>query len=124
MRVFFLFFSITFHSITLAHGGGTDETGCHTDKKTSSRHCHNSETSPLTQPINSLEISTLTAGDGHSILIKNIQVRLQELGYQVDKSGIAGARTVMAIKLYQQSNQLLMTGLPGEELLAHMKPEQ
>ncbi|WP_352595126.1 YHYH domain-containing protein [Mesorhizobium sp. M0633] len=33
-------FTLTFATNDLAHGGGTDANGCHTNHKTGEYHCH------------------------------------------------------------------------------------
>lgn len=41
MRRTVLFFCLAFSPVALAHSGGTDASGCHTNHSTGEYHCHN-----------------------------------------------------------------------------------
>ena len=99
------------------HGGGTNSNGCHTNKKTEIVHCHDKKPSAFT-PDNNGGISSFVGGNGDSRLILKIQKLLQHHGYQTgDETGIAGSRTTMAIRLFQEDRGLTVTGHPSGELL-------
>ena len=59
----------------LAHGGGLDSQGCHTNSKTGDRHCHRSSGS-TPQPSSGLvsgPVSLLSVGDGDTIRVTSRQ---------------------------------------------------
>ncbi len=102
------------------HGGGTNSNGCHTNNKTGIVHCHNSKSSSAVAG-KIIGISSFAGGSGNSRLILKIQKLLHQHGYQTgEESGIAGARTTMAIRLFQEDNNLAVTGKPSEVLLQQL----
>jgi peptidoglycan hydrolase-like protein with peptidoglycan-binding domain len=62
------------------------------------------------------------AGAGDTGLVRNIQDRLQRLGYDPGPSdGVPGARTRAAIQHYQQDNGLAADGQPTPQLWQHLR---
>ncbi len=103
------------------HGGGTNSEGCHSNKKTGVTHCHGNKPLSVTSK-QGAGISSLVAGSGNSMLVLKIQKLLRHHGYQTgDESGIAGSRTTMAIRLFQEDRGLRVTGEPGELLLQQLQ---
>lgn len=45
--------------VTLAHSGGTDAKGCHTEKKTGNYHCHTPKSAPVRPPAKAVKKSPL-----------------------------------------------------------------
>ena len=70
---------------------------------------------PITGTIEGLE----TAAGSDSVLVKDIQRRLSNLGYDPGPAdGVAGKRTARAIRTFQQSAGLAVDGRPSQRLLA------
>jgi len=52
MRALILAFGLLFTGTSaLAHSGGTDSSGCHTDHKTGDYHCHKPKKAPAPTPV-------------------------------------------------------------------------
>lgn len=113
-------------SLVFAHGGRTDKSGCHNDRKSGGYHCHNGGTpsqSPRasTNSTNtySAKPQSLTAQPASSQvrdaniaaykdLVFKIQTALNQRGYSAgEPDGVLGNQTVKAIKHFQVDSEKL-----------------
>lgn len=129
-----------------AHSGRTDSSGGHRDNKNKSGlgsyhyHCgghpahlhkngvcpYSSSSSKTTnQSTGSSKKTTSTSSksnkkkkDVSSDIVKKVQRKLNELGYDCGKpDGIMGKKTKAALKKYQKDNKLTVDGIIGNEVL-------
>lgn len=106
---------------TMSHGGRTNASGCHNDRKSGGYHCHGNRSS-YDSPVN-LSYPSVNATQKRKnnvydeVLIVKIQKNLNALGYLVGaEDGILGPRTVTAIKQFQADTSVPVTGLPSYSL--------
>ena len=118
---------------SLAHGGRTDGSGCHTNRKTGDYHCHNSgsRSSSYTSPSASSEISTVkrppirkvapvtkTYSPKPTVFVMRIQTHLLGLGYYKGSiNGLEDNDTRLAIGEFQKSEGMAISGKATEEVL-------
>ena len=122
----------------LAHGGGVDALGCHADKKTGQRHCHNATAKPALQsqqspPVKPAanSVDALDKKNSHSAPIlaafeqlpkpervQRIQRLLLKLGYFSGAvTGRVSLETFNAIRLAQKDLGLNADGKASVEFL-------
>ena len=116
----------------LAHGGGLDRNGCHTNRKTGEYHCHGASrgVSPVprldTPPAperSSISVSFRETGGKISDreLVLTTQLLLTTLGYEVGRAdGILGLTTALAIRQFQTAEDLEPDGKPSGPLLVRL----
>lgn len=139
--IFILLSTILVIESAAAHGGRTNSSGCHNERKTGGYHCHNGGNSsyrhkynrsqqqrsenvqPVIKPTQKIQaasiqnISSMKYSQYKALVIK-IQKRLKGLGYQIGRvDGVLNAQTSDAIKAYQIKNGLEVTGMPSTSLL-------
>lgn len=130
-----------------SHGGRTDKSGCHNDRKNGGYHCHNGGSASRSQAVsaspsrtnsvntlsgsensttpdaNTVRPSVYSSNKNNSIeadttLVLKIQDSLNMLGYSAGKAdGVLGKQTVKAIKHFQVDNEMLVDGKPSYWLL-------
>jgi Putative peptidoglycan binding domain len=124
----------------LAHGGGLDANGCHTNRKTGDYHCHRAPAPPpipapraappKTSSGNSPYSSPLTApGPGTAIsgaaterqLVLTAQLLLVALGYSPGRQdGVVTVATTAAIRQFQTDRSLEPDGFVSGPLLVRL----
>ncbi len=126
----------------LAHGGGLDANGCHTNRKTGDYHCHRAPappppapvaapraTTPSSSSVNSLYSSPAAAASGSAAagvaterqLILTAQLLLLALGYSPGKQdGVLTATTTAAVRQFQADRSLAQDGLVTGSLLVRL----
>ena len=57
-------------SPVLAHGGGLNAEGCHTNRKTGEEHCHRSGGSSSNNSLAQQEVTLVSVGDGDTIRVR------------------------------------------------------
>lgn len=103
-----VFIGLFISELTLAHGGRTDASGCHNDRKNGGYHCHggglSSSSSSKSYTSKSSYTSTPTnAVSTTSDLILKTQKYLNILGYDAGpEDGVMGNKTREAIKKFQR----------------------
>jgi hypothetical protein len=118
-------------SLVFAHGGRTDKSGCHNDRKNGGYHCHNGGTpsqsprastnsakpqSLKTQPASSQVREANIAS--YKDLVLKIQSALNQRGYSAgEPDGVLGEQTVKAIKHFQVDNEMTVNGTASYFLL-------
>ena len=117
---------ILFQQYALAHGGGLDAQGCHTDKGSSERHCHNgskaSAVEEKTAEPASLEDSLPTMSKQERVI--KIQHGLKALGfYQGAISGRVTLETFNAIRRAQENLGLPLDGQASADMLMALEEE-
>lgn len=126
-------------SAALAHGGGLDKNGCHTNKKTGEYHCHGTPaaappprastpaaaTGSTTQRnFISIDAPAGSAQISERQLILSVQLLLKSLGYGPAKpDGGLGAETVAAIRKFQGDAYLEVDGRVSGQLLVRISEE-
>ena len=136
-----LLFGFGLAAVALAHGGGLDKNGCHTNKKTGEYHCHGT---PAAAPPPAPRGSTPAASSGSTSqrnfisidapagsaaiterqLVLSVQFLLKSLGYALPKpDGALGAETVAAIRKFQQDDYLEVDGRATGQLLVRIAEE-
>ena len=114
----------------LAHGGGLDRNGCHTNRSTGEYHCHGGRTAASPTPANVSQQGVATAGPAMKTiawsekvlasdeeLVKTAQYLLRALGSDVRVTGTQDAPTTEAITAFQSSAGMLRTGRVSGALL-------
>jgi len=89
----------------LAHGGGLDSQGCHTNSKTGDRHCHRSSSS-TPKPRSGLvsgPVSLVSVGDGDTVRVSSrqgekITIRLACIDAPETSQGISGRWSTNTLK--------------------------
>ena len=124
----------------LAHSGGLDKNGCHTNRKTGDYHCHGGGAAAPTAPSaphavaapvareagsRSPAIAYLSAPAGapepdQQVLVRAAQLLLRGLGYHPTLLGSLDTRTKEAIEAFQASNELPPDGTVSPTLLLHL----
>ena len=124
----------------LAHGGGLDANGCHTNRKTGDYHCHrapassssdSSSASPRTssgttalysQPVSPVAQTAAAQGPvTGKQLVQTVQLLLVALGYSPGKAdGIVSPATTSAIRRFQSDSSLTSDGLVSGTLLVRL----
>jgi len=114
---------LTVSPLAISHGGGVDNNGCHSDAKSGQHHCHDQRSRTQSQNAQG-GIRETTAPNATSFkantnaLTIEIQKELVRLGYFPGNTmGYADARTIVAIKHFQQDIGLTPTGARNQELL-------
>lgn len=125
----------------LAHGGGLDKNGCHTNRKTGDYHCHGTQPArPVVSPAagssrsstgtlavsptptikvtRGLSRTTIRASDFE--LVMTTQALLSKLGYRVSVTGIHGQPTRVAIREFQRVSSILEDGEVSGALLVKL----
>ena len=89
----------------IAHGGGLDSQGCHTNSKTGTRHCHRSGafTSKSSPGLVSGPVSLRSVGDGDTVRVANnrgeiVTVRLACIDAPENSQGASGKWSTQALK--------------------------
>lgn len=120
---------------SLAHGGRTNSSGCHKNRKTGDYHCHGGSSSYSSGSRSSSrnyrstsstsEQSSQTSQSSQpqkSELITEIQKNLNALGYKTGLAdGVMGKKTEQAISKFQMDNGLTVTGKPTESLRSSLR---
>ena len=100
-------------NLAFAHGGRTNASGCHNDRKRGGYHCHNNGSRSYPD-YESIKYDKLTVTD--------IQRALNKLGYNAGKAdGLFGEKTKLAIKQFQIDNEIYTSGAPTSYLLERIK---
>jgi len=89
----------------MAHGGGLDAQGCHTNSKTGERHCHRngSRTSKPTAGLVSGPVSLISVGDGDTVRVRSQQgntvtIRLACIDAPETSQGTSGKWSTQQLK--------------------------
>jgi hypothetical protein len=120
----------------LAHSGGLDKNGCHTNRKTGDYHCHGTPSAPpapaptrsavtpsrsdpptTASPLLSVQPSSRPSAKD---LVKTAQVLLRALGYQPSLLGSVDARTQEAIRAFQRAEGIEPVGDVTEYLVLRL----
>ena len=126
----------------LAHGGGLDANGCHTNRKTGDYHCHRSPAprvaAPASPPRSSSPSSAVNplysqpeptrpsavAVSGMATdrqLVLTAQLLLVALGYSPGKQdGLASPATIVAVRQFQADRSLEPDGVVNGALLVRL----
>jgi|GEM_PF-617703 len=129
-------------SLVSAHGGRTDKSGCHNDRKNGGYHCHNSGSVPKPQSIRTSNNATHTTSAkpqsltaqptssqvrdanlaAYKDLTLKIQTALNKRGYAAgEPDGVLGEQTVKAIKHFQVDSDMAVDGKASYFLLKVLK---
>ena len=89
----------------IAHGGGLDSQGCHTNSKTGDRHCHRSGSSS-TRPTSGLvsgSVNLVSVGDGDTVRVtsrsgEKVTVRLACIDAPETSQGASGKWSTQTLK--------------------------
>ena len=123
-------FSVVSVQFANATSGRTNSSGCHNSKKVG-YHCHGAPKVSTYTPKSTAYVSKSKSAASYSSpstktkdinnLVHDIQIQLNELGYQVGKAdGILGKKTISAIKKFQTKNKILVDGKPTTDLLVKL----
>ena len=92
-------------SPALAHGGGFDSQGCHTNSKTGERHCHRSGGSPSkpSSGLVSAPVTLVSVGDGDTVRVNSRQgekvtIRLACIDAPETSQGASGKWSTKTLK--------------------------
>jgi len=113
--------------LALAHGGRTNASGCHNNRKTGGYHCHGSGASSSSSyksytPSKSYSSQTKTPASKSSDLVLQTQKYLNALGYDAgSEDGIMGKKTRGAIKRFQRKIYEDVNGKASYSLLKKLK---
>lgn len=128
-------------TVALAHGGGLDKNGCHTNHKTGDYHCHgtpapasaaplisSSPTAPSGSTSGQILISRDAAAGARGVserqLVLAVQLLLKSLGYGPAKpTGTLGVETASAIRSFQGDAFLERDGQLSGQLLVRLSEE-
>lgn len=88
-------------TLAWSHGGRTNSSGCHNERKTGGYHCHRT---PKKRTPSSTTLNTHSnTPTPQNTLARNVQQKLNTLGFNVGKvDGIAGIKTRGAIRAFQR----------------------
>lgn len=113
-----LIITLLLSSTSFAHSGRTDSRGGHWNRKTGTYHYHNSGVKRSTTKSTSSSKSTTSSTLSSSSQVKNIQIRLNALGYDCGiPDGIMGSKTKASIKKFQKDKSLVADGIAGAQTL-------
>lgn len=115
-------FSLLFvSSPLLAHGGGLDRNGCHTNRKTGDYHCHGGglSTPPPSAPLHAVQPAP-APGATHKDLVRAAQTLLQMLHFDVSLQGELDTRTRAAITQFQRGEGLEPDGAVSTSLVLRL----
>ena len=112
-------------TLTYAHGGGLNASGCHNDRKRGGYHCHNGNPQPqslyrapepaYTLPFISSPQSSIPDFD---YKVQIAQKLLAALGYELGSAdGMLGSKTSAAISGFQAASSLPQTGTVNDALI-------
>lgn len=134
--VFSLLLSTAFSPPSLAHPGGTNSQGCHTNRKTGDYHCHSARSAAPTtsspsraqaslphEPTDSgpVVITLDVVRPSSRELIRLAQALLRNLSFVItDQAGILGHSTAGAIRSFQEGHSLSPDGRVSGELLIRL----
>ena len=89
----------------LAHGGGLDSQGCHTNRKTNDRHCHRgSSTAPKSScGLVSGTVTLISVGDGDTVRVNScsgekVTIRLACIDAPETAQGASGQWSTQTLK--------------------------
>ena len=96
-----------------AHGGGLDSEGCHTNRKTSDRHCHRSNASS-SKPISRLisgPVKLISVGDGDTVRVMSrkgvkVTIRLACIDAPETSQGKSGLWSTQTLKTLIQGKDI------------------
>ena len=125
IKIIFVLVLAVLTQSAFAHGGRTNSSGCHNNKKTGGYHCHNGSSKPSYTRSRSSSLSSSSSSSQTSKsttynteLIKNIQLLLISLDYKIEKAdGVYSRETKRAIKHFQVDQELPVNGEPSEYLV-------
>ena len=89
----------------IAHGGGLDSQGCHTNSKTGERHCHRSvgSTAKPSSGLVSGPVALVSVGDGDTVRVtsrqgENVTIRLACIDAPETSQGASGKWSTQTLK--------------------------
>lgn len=120
----------------VAHGGGLDKNGCHTNRKTGDYHCHGApattpagptrteapQSGTATPPTRSSPLLSVqpSAQASEKDLVKSAQVLLEALGYRPSLLGSLDTRTLAAVRAFQRDQSMETFGIVNEYLVLRL----
>ena len=99
----------------IAHGGGLDSQGCHTNSKTGERHCHRSGGSPSkpSSGLVSAPVTLVSVGDGDTVRVNSRQgekvtIRLACIDAPETSQGASGRWSTNTLKRLIQGKSITL----------------
>jgi len=127
LSILVLLFGFLLSELALAHGGRTNASGCHNNRKTGGYHCHGGSSNSsshykIETPSRSYSPASTPSTSTNSGLILQTQKYLNRLGFDAGaEDGIMGKKTREAIERFQRKIYEDVDGAASYSLLKKLK---